>query len=135
MKVERSCDSCVVPYQAQRSTSRYCSERCRKRGGRRERASQGQTAVAVLAEYSPLVKATRAELERVGMVDSCLGQQAMALAVRMVNSFDTGSPLAALSREFRAVLAEVKAGTHVTADAVDEIKTRRDAKLASVPGS
>ena len=53
----------------------------------------------------------------------------MLLAGRFGVSFDTGSSVAALSKELRAVTAKALEGAQLGADPVDQLRTRRLGKL------
>lgn len=120
----RNCDACGKEFEAKRSTAKYCGGTCRQRGNRRPNGVVPMPA----PDESGLVGSIRAELERVGRLDTPLGQQAMALAERIGSPFDTGSAMAALSRELRAVMVEAMAGANVAASALDELRARRDRK-------
>ncbi len=124
--MNRECDSCGTEYEAQRKTSRYCSTRCRMRASRRPETP----ATAEPPASGGLVDALRRELEGAGRLDTALGQQALALAVKLASPFDTGSAMAAVSRELRAVREEALRGAEQTADPLDELRLRRDAKRA-----
>ncbi len=96
--MNRECDACGTEYEAQRKTSQYCSTRCRMRASRRP-----ETAVAAEApDGDGLLNALRCELAAAGRLETALGQQAIALAVKLASPFDTGSAMAAVSRELRA---------------------------------
>jgi hypothetical protein len=90
--------------------------------------------VAAQQEQSGLVEVTRRELEAADRLDTVLGQQAVALAQRLASPHETGASVATMSRELRAVMVEAMRGVAVTADRVDEMKARRDAKLARYAG-
>ncbi len=77
-----------------------------------------------------LLEALRRELAAAGRLDTALGQQALALAVKLSSPFDTGSAMAAVSRELRAVREEALRGAEQVADPLDELRLRRDAKRA-----
>ncbi len=77
-----------------------------------------------------LFEALRRELESAGRLETALGQQAIALAVKLSSPFDTGSAMAAVSRELRAVREEALRGAEQVADPLDELRLRRDAKRA-----
>jgi hypothetical protein len=79
-----------------------------------------------------LAAATQAELDRAGRLGSAVGQAALALARRIdASQGETGSALAALVREHRATLAEAVKDAEVAADPLDELRNRRERKLAS----
>ena len=108
--MKRACEACGASYEAQRSTARFCSERCKKR------AQRTSSAVIALPVASPstegsdaepaLVAQVRADLTAAGVLESSLGQMALDAARRVANSRDTGSSYASLLREARTVLAE-----------------------------
>jgi hypothetical protein len=67
-----------------------------------------------------------------GVVDTLVGQQALAVAARMAGvSFDTGSSYAALSRELSRLLESAKSAATREADPLDELARRRADKVAS----
>lgn len=130
--MERACDSCGEVYEAKRKTSRWCSERCRKRGQR----GAVRVLPAVPAEESKtepfsvtLVRSTEQQLRDAGRLESWLGQHAVALAARISAGKDTSSGLAALSREFRTTMQEALRGADASGSAVlrhrDELAARR----------
>ncbi len=141
----RECDVCGGEYEAQRKTSRYCSTRCRTRASRRTETPEtlhgtfnrgpgtnvrtdGST--HEVSDSGGLLEALRRELADAGRLDTALGQQAIALAVKLASPFDTGSAMAAVSRELRAVREEALRGAEQVADPLDELRLRRDAKRA-----
>ncbi len=68
-----------------------------------------------------------AELTAAGRQNTALGVLAVQLAQRMTQ-FDTGGGLAALSKELRAVMAAALQEAPASADLIDELRARRDAK-------
>ena len=98
--MERLCDVCDAQYVARRRTSRYCSPRCRMRANPSHTHDQlrwrpGSSSTTLDSETTPR------ELEAAGRLNSSLGQQAILLAGRIGAPFDTGSSVAAVSRELR----------------------------------
>lgn len=131
----RSCESCGKPFEAKRSTAKYCRSGCRVRATRK-RASEPAEVVELgpsepAVDESPLVKAVRLELEAAGRLESSLGQQALELARHMASPFDTGSARASVSRELRAVMDAALADAPKAADALDELALRRRDKASS----
>ncbi len=129
--IDLVCVVCQRPFQALRSTARYCDATCRQRAKR----AGGVSPVAALPEPTDaepdLVAATRRELVRAKREDSVLGQQALALALRLsTGAADTGSAVASLSKELRAVMAEAMAGVPAAPDALDELMERRRRKVS-----
>lgn len=82
----------------------------------------------VAPEDFGLVDVTRRELEAAGVLDSVLGQQALALASRIMSPMSTGASVASLSKELRVVMVEATAGVQAVGDPLDELRARRDAK-------
>jgi hypothetical protein len=78
----------------------------------------------------PLVAQTRRELDEAGKLDSVVGQQALRLAEKMCSGADTGSATAAVSKEFRAVMALALAHVTTKTDSLDELSQRRVLKAA-----
>jgi hypothetical protein len=128
------CSACGKPFEAERSTAKFCGATCRKRQSRKAGP------VADMPDPTPiappetakdsLVDAVKADLKAAGRLDSALGRQALRLAERMGSTFDTGSAIAALSRELRAVMAEALQNGAKAADGLDELAARRAQKAA-----
>ncbi len=122
----RTCAACGGSLEGRPGKTRFCDPTCRKRGSRRP-----ETPVAAEAPDSGgLFEALRRELAEAGRLETALGQQAIALAVKLSSPFDTGSAMAAVSRELRAVREEALRGAEQVADPLDELRLRRDAKRA-----
>lgn len=126
--MERSCQSCGGPYAAKRATARFCSERCRKRAQRGHviavfPGTAGGTVGTVL------VDAVRGELSGAGRLGTALGEVVLMLATRIEAGQDTGSAVAALTREMRASLAEAVKGANAPRSSLasyrDELAARR----------
>ena len=124
--MQRICDVCGRDFEAKRRDAKTCSATCRSN----KRSMSPEPDPGADASNS-LVKATTAELEAAGKLDTMLGQQALALARRMSGEV-TG--VAALSKELSRVMAAATAGTSAgvvpVADEVDELRKRRNAKRA-----
>lgn len=75
-----------------------------------------------------LESATHAELAAVGREGSIRGIHALVIARQIDQS--PPNAVAALSKEYREVLALALEGTKVEYDALDELRARRDAKRA-----
>jgi hypothetical protein len=78
----------------------------------------------------PVVTATRAELEAAGRLSTSLGAKALALATKIDAGRETGTALAALVRQHDLTHAEALKGAQRAASVLDELRARRDAKLA-----
>lgn len=127
--MQRSCDICGKPYEAVRSTSRYCSSTCRSRA---HLSGQSVPTLAVIAEHpaSPgrVTAATRAEAEALGQEGSALAEAALVLALQ-VDALPDPRTLPALTREWRATMAELRAASvGVSVNPLDELRRRRDSR-------
>lgn len=121
--VERECDVCGRSYQAKTRRSRYCGQRCRKRAQR-------------VAEVTPIhvdelsvAEATRRELRAAGRLETAAGMSAVKLAEKLDTGRDTGSAMAALSKQHLTALAEALRGVTLVSSPLDELRARREARL------
>jgi hypothetical protein len=128
---------CPTEFEAKRASAKYCSERCKKRAQRRPGGTKTAEVLALPAEPTRdpegdwLAQATEAELRNAGRLSSAIGQAALALARRIdASGGETGSALASLVREHRATLAEAVKDAAKAADPLDELRNRRERKLA-----
>lgn len=139
--MQRSCASCGVQYEARRPSSLYCSGRCRQRAQRAKNAGRPIGAASAskptkVAKAIPirqsgggeLEQAIHRELERADRLETMLGQIALELSRRIGSSFETGSAVAALTKQLRETMAEALKGVSVAADPLDELRARRDVK-------
>lgn len=129
----RTCDICLISYDAKRPSSKYCSDSCRKRAQRAPVAPVVPLTVvtSMVSSDGPLFLATSRELEAVDQLASSLGQSCLLIARRLDEGLlDTGGSIAALVREHRATLAEAVASGRVAADPLDQIAARRQIRLA-----
>lgn len=125
--VELVCQGCGKSFESKRRDRKFCDATCRQRGHRR---GGKPAAVTGLGKVAPIVAAVRRELEVGERLDSALGQQALALAEQIASGYQSGSAIATLSRELRAVMAEALADAPRADDALDELAKRREAKAA-----
>ncbi len=119
------CAQCGDSFAGKRSTAKYCGDRCRQQA--RRRATPGEAA-AVVPGLPRIVELTEAELVRLGKLDTVIGQQALELARRLVSTKDTGSAIAAVSRELDRIMLRVAAGAAQAEDQVASARRRRDEK-------
>lgn len=123
MKVK--CGTCGTWFVAQRKTAKYCSSTCRVQASR----SPAKKTKAKPRRRGPTFEsATRDELKRLGKLSTMLGQQAIVLARRMSDETETGSAIAALSREHSRIM-EALGATVPPQDEVGSARDRREAKL------
>lgn len=129
--MDRTCEVCGKHYTAKRAAAKYCGDTCRKR------AQRGMSIVAAqepdMDSQEPdtglMVTVTR-ELSEAGVLETTAGQSAILLARRLSSGQETGSAMAALSKQLQALVSEAMSSV-AKVDRMDEIKKRRDAKLAA----
>jgi hypothetical protein len=138
--VQATCEECGIGFEAQRSTAKFCTTRCRTRATRRR--ADGRPAPALEAppqalsapqhgeDVPLLVAATIGELAAAGRLSTTLGQTAVKLAERLVSRSETGSAVASLSKELRATMAAALAGGKTGEDPLDEFTERRHRKAS-----
>lgn len=122
----RNCDVCGKAYEAKTKRSRYHSETCRKR------AQRGGTIVP-LRERPTVPSAFESTMQVLEMADrlsSPAGVNALLLAAKLDAGGDTGSAMAALSKQHLAALEEALRDAPVAADPLDELRVRRQRRLA-----
>lgn len=153
----RTCEVCGQPFEAKRA--RICGPTCRKRKSRgifmsppplSNSVTSGKkssdpvvtsmppvvTSMSLAPNSSPpgdspLVVVVRRELEAAGVADTIDGQLALQLAVQM-SGRETAGGMSSLSKEFSRVKAEaLRSAVPTTADPVDELQARREAKMAA----
>lgn len=73
---------------------------------------------------------TRARLVELAAVDTPQGQLALVLAKRLDDDEESGSSVAALSKELRSLLAALSVTSKPVDDGVDELKKRREQRQA-----
>lgn len=78
-----------------------------------------------------IVSSTKAELERLGALESSAGQLAMVLARRLDADGDAGSAVAAMAKELRATLDALGRVSKPKADPVDELQRKRRQRQAA----
>lgn len=127
--MERDCDRCGHTYQARRSTSRYCSPRCRKQASRHPKPD---TPVTEMPDAPAVFLATQRELRDAGSLDSALGHAALKLAALIDESGATsGSAPATLVREWRVTLAEAVKRQAAPTSLIDELRKRREQRSSA----
>lgn len=120
-----TCAQCGEEFEAKRSTAKFCGPRCRQQSRRAMPAAK----VAPTDEgLPPILVVTRAEVERLKKVDTVLGQQALELAARLASPKDTGSAIAAVSRELDRVMLRLASGAAPAEDQLASARRRRDEK-------
>jgi len=134
--MERDCDRCGLTYEATRSTSKFCSPKCRKQASRHPEPHAGQSdPVRVMLdnfESASVFDATRSELREAGSLGSALGQAALRLALLIdVQGPMSGSAPATLVKEWRVTLGEAVKAQAAPVSLIDELRRRREQRSAS----
>lgn len=115
----RTCEVCGVEFEGT-SRARFCGGTCRKRNHDR-----GQT-----PGTPGLSEQVRRELERLGRMDSLEGAQALQVAERMESPTESGSAVAALSRDLSRLIQAVRASSAPVEDEVGSARRKRAEKVA-----
>lgn len=124
--MQRNCIKCGVVFTTEHKQTRYCSASCR------DKAARDKPSPVVNMPHLDLsiVASVRHRLSVLGALDDPMGQLALRLAEQAAG--ETGSALAAVSRELRATMTVVEQDARpVAADPVDELRSRRDVKRAA----
>lgn len=129
--MQRNCDSCGVPYPAQRPNSRFCSESCRKKAARGTSSPRMEPISVDSSDSAAISTRSRvlSELQAAGRSETYLGACALALADR-IDQATAVMGYAALIKELRATMDAALEGAEKETDDLDELKRRRDAKRA-----
>jgi hypothetical protein len=142
MERQVTCVGCGKPFFTSSPRKRSCSSTCRSRLSRGGAPADAPAKVLQFEprptvpdvppppDEPPLVTATRTELEKVGKLDTALGQQALVLASEMVAGGQSGSAVAALSKRLGDVMASLVPPPKGKPDALDELAGRRLKKAA-----
>lgn len=135
--LELSCQVCETPFEAKRSTAKYCSERCKKRnqrGGGAEKAKQREEP-KLPDGLGATATATLLHLEEAGVLHTPLAQAALKLAHRLdYSQMDTGAGVASLAKQLEATLASATASAEPEADPIDELRAAREQKRRAAAG-
>ena len=127
-----TCAQCGESFEAARATAKFCGPRCRQQS-RRAMPRRAPETVAVDVEpdgeETPrILVVTRTEVERMKKTDTVLGQTALELAARLASPKDTGSAIAAVSRELDRVMLRLQSGAAQAEDQLASARRRRDEK-------
>jgi hypothetical protein len=138
-----TCEFCGQPFEAQRSTRKTCSDRCRFKLNARKRRIRAIEAAGLTVppiptpqaipnpSPSPLVVVTERTLQRAGRLETPLGLMTLMIADRLSNSaFETCAGMVALSRELDRLLTEVRQGAEEPHNPLDGLERRRRQKAA-----
>lgn len=126
--MRRTCEMCGAPFDAKTDRARVCGERCKKRA---QRARGTSLSVPLRDAGVPSnVDVTREVLEEADRLRTPAGVGALTLAAKLDAGTDTGSALAALQKQHMAALELALRDAKVTASPLDELRARREARLA-----
>lgn len=125
--MQRPCDECGLTYAARRPTSKFCGANCRNRAAKRRKAGIPQPVRVVPVTESVagrLAAATAAELGP--LAETADGLLLLTLAERIDAQADTGSSIAALSREYAQRKTDLLDTVPKAADPFDELRALRE---------
>src|SRR5689334_2757501 len=124
-----TCRSCGNGFEATNPRAKFCGSTCRSRAHRNGEVVplQQPPEPSSPSEEPPLLVATRRELEKAGVADTALGQQAIELARRMSHPKAMALSVAPISKELRSVMLEAMKEAP-RQSALDELRAKRDAK-------
>ena len=133
----RECDQCGKPFEAKRSTAKYCGSTCRARRATGQPPVKLASSAAVTPlprpdERGPIAAATRVMLTDCARESTPLGVLALHLAATIDDLFTPANAKAALAKSLRETLAEAVKGADVPDNPVDELRRKRDLKRAAV---
>jgi hypothetical protein len=153
--VKKSCEACGNLFETPKSWGKFCGATCRKRASRASAETPREAKIKPVrvpeppktreiapekpppaprwqpVAAHPLISQTTRALEEAGALESVLGQTALRLAEKLAGNFDTGSAMASLSRELRAVMQQALTEGTAKADSLDELAARRMQKASS----
>jgi hypothetical protein len=125
--MQRPCDECGQTYAARRPTSKFCSTNCRTRAARRRKAGIPAPVRAITDAPTATGRLAAATLEELGPIaETSDGLLLLALAERIDAAADTGSSIAALSREYAARKADLTETAPKAANPMDELRALRE---------
>lgn len=132
--MERECDHCGKTFVAKRASAKFCSSSCRGQATKRRQSvdraqvvdlamkREGPADPDIVAEAAedPLVAGYRARLASAGKSGTHSGQHALFLARRLAaSSGETGSAVAALSKELDRLMVSILADVKPEPDELD----------------
>jgi len=124
----RECEFCSAPVTSSAPTARFCTARCRKRSFLARRQAAAAVSAPAVGEGAA-GRAVLTELEAAGRHQGHLAASALVLA-RQIDGATALRSVAAEVKELRAVMLAALAGVQSAADALDELRGRRDRKRA-----
>lgn len=129
--MQRLCESCGRPLEPEAKRARFCKrlDCVRDRTKKRVRAHRAAPDRDVDAEPLSAAEITRRALAEVDRLETPAGVNALLLARKLDVGGDTGSAMAALSKQHLAALSEAMDGVRTAASPLDELRARREARL------
>ena len=130
--MRKVCAECGTGFDTIRpQQAKFCSSRCRTRAHRRVPGPVAPPGDMPPGPSRGVETATLAALNEAGKAGSPLGEAVLVLARRIDgSSSELGTSLASLVREFRASLTEVVKDARPAANALDELRARRERRSA-----
>ena len=120
------CSEPLPPKRGRGKPRKFC-EKCRPSRTAGRKKPQPQAAEVIVAPVGvSLLASVESELQQAGTLHSSIGQQAVALAQRIMAYQDSGSALASMHKELPLVMAAATADAKAdTGDLLDELAARR----------
>lgn len=120
--MQRQCAECGRSFEAKRPSARYCCSSCRgKASHKRKNGAEVVSLPHSDGDSSGITSAVEKQLLAAGKLDTYGGQQALFLAGRLERSvIDSGSAVAALSKELDRMMTALLADVEQEPDALDE---------------
>ena len=131
--MQKPCECCGDDFQAQRSTARFCSPRCRNAALKAVKSGKPASSAVKRSKVLPgdisTVDSTRAAIVAAGRESHYLAAAALKCAARIDESTAVMG-FAGLLKQLEATMSSVLAGVEVAADPIDELRARRALKLS-----
>lgn len=127
--IRRNCDLCGTPYVAKSSLSKFCTPKCRLRN------HEGKPPVAkpravVIDTATGVTNETIRTLTALGKLDTPEGQAALVLAAKIDAGLDPLSAINGAVKQLGDTLAELRRVSPVAVSPQDELRRRREERLA-----
>ena len=145
--MDRTCRGCSKDISDLNKNAKVCSDRCRKRALRNgsnvisppfqpdlesESPSEEVKSTPIASPHAGLVASTLKKLRDGQVFETYEGQLAMTIAGRIEqSSTDSGSSIAALSKELRQLMTDLMTRAVEAIDPIDELRARREHRFGA----
>ena len=121
----RTCQQCGAAFESKTSRSKFCGPRCRRKAYDARQLGTVVQPMEHRADVPRMLDVVRSELTAAGRESSVAGVNALHLAARIDAQAETGSALAALSKQLQSLVAEALKDATAAVDPLDELARRR----------